>query len=339
MYEQAERSNLEAVAYGNLTIDDIVSADGAVSPDLPGGNALYAAVGMWIWSDRVGLCAGAGEDYPRSWLERLRAAGIDTTGVYVVPGPHDLRSRAFYRPDGSRTDRVAEAELPDPVAAHIDVSRDFSAMGSEHHRRAWPVFTPDSDRIPVTYLHSRAHHLAPGPHPNLRRIAACLRNANRDAVLTLDWPWWNPSEDGLEEALLSHASAVLPGQEELERIAIGDDADTWLSRLLRRVDGVVVKRGSAGAWVHRDGRTTHVPVVPVAVADPTGAGDAFCGGFAWALAQTGDWIVAAAHGAVSASFVVERSGALEVLDADRGQARDRLDDLLAKTSTTTTNGS
>lgn len=330
--------NLEAVAYGNLTIDDIVSANGAVSPDLPGGNALYAAVGMWIWSDHVGLCAGAGEDYPRGWLARLESAGIDTSGVYEVSGPHQLRSRAFYRPDGSRTDRVAEADLPAHVAAEIDVSQDFSAMGSEHHRRAWPVFSPDSDRIPEAYLHARAHHLAPGPHGNLRRMAACLRIANPEAVLTLDWPWWNPAEDGLDGGLLDDASAVLPGQEELERIAIGGDASACLSRLLARVNGVVVKRGSAGAWVHRKGTSTHVPVVPVTVADPTGAGDAFCGGFAWALARTGDWVAAAAHGAVSASFVVERSSALDVLDADRRLAHDRLEAVFARTSTTTANG-
>jgi sugar/nucleoside kinase (ribokinase family) len=42
---------------------------------------------------------------------------------------------------------------------------------------------------------------------------------------------------------------------------------------------VVVTEGSGGATIYEDGTATHHPAEAVAVVDPTGAGDAFCGGF------------------------------------------------------------
>jgi ribokinase len=46
----------------------------------------------------------------------------------------------------------------------------------------------------------------------------------------------------------------------------------------------VVTLGTDGALVVEDGRSSHVPAVPVRPVDTTAAGDAFCGGLADALA-------------------------------------------------------
>jgi len=78
------------------------------------------------------------------------------------------------------------------------------------------------------------------------------------------------------------------------------------------------------------GRPLRVPAIAVTPRDPTGAGDAFCGGFLVGLARTGDPVLAACLGTVSASFAVESVGALAALKADRDLARARLSALLAK---------
>lgn len=67
---------------------------------------------------------------------------------------------------------------------------------------------------------------------------------------------------------------------------------------------VVVTLGAEGAELHRPGRPPHhQPAFPVEVADTTGAGDAFCGGLVWALAEGRDLEegirVAAAAGALA----------------------------------------
>jgi sugar/nucleoside kinase (ribokinase family) len=63
------------------------------------------------------------------------------------------------------------------------------------------------------------------------------------------------------------------------------------------------------------------------MADPTGAGDAFCGGFLAGLKKTYDPLRAALHGNVAASLAIEGTGALYTLDVAPGLAEARLDAL------------
>jgi ribokinase len=321
------------VVCGNLTIDDVVTADGAVAADQCGGNGLFAALGMWLWQESVGLVAGAGTDYPGAWLEQLAQAGIDTAGVYAVPEPHALRSRVFYREDGSRTDRLADVTLSEPAAAVIDQSSDFSAMGSAEHRRAWPLYSPSPARVPREWSTAAGYHLSPGPHEHVTALAATLRASSPQAVITIDWPWWNAAEDGFAHELLAAASAVLPGAEELAHWPVAGTAEQTEKALASLSPVVVVKRGSRGSDVYDNGRRTHVPVRPTAVIDPTGAGDAFCGGFVVGLARTGDPVEAARCGSVSASYVIEAFGALDVLRVDRELVPERLEELKHKAMT------
>src|ERR1051325_7688102 len=61
---------------GNLTIDDLVLADGTTAMGLCGGGAIFAALGGRLWSSRVGLSARVGPDFPRPHLQVIQAAGI-----------------------------------------------------------------------------------------------------------------------------------------------------------------------------------------------------------------------------------------------------------------------
>ncbi|MYJ77451.1 MAG: carbohydrate kinase, partial [Caldilineaceae bacterium SB0670_bin_27] len=70
-----------------------------------------------------------------------------------------------------------------------------------------------------------------------------------------------------------------------------------------------------------------IPTFPTAAVDPTGAGDAFCGGFLVGMAQTGDARQAALYGAVSASFIIKDFGVLHALRVDAAQAHSRLQQL------------
>jgi ribokinase len=98
---------------------------------------------------------------------------------------------------------------------------------------------------------------------------------------------------------------------------------------------VIVTRGKEGADLHRPGSGTHHQAAfPCEVVDTTGAGDAFSGGLAWALAEGRGLeeavAVASAVGALTttgrgARTSPERSKALEFLasqtDADVGTSR------------------
>jgi sugar/nucleoside kinase (ribokinase family) len=90
---------------------------------------------------------------------------------------------------------------------------------------------------------------------------------------------------------------------------------------------VVVKRGSNGQTVF-DVPGKHaweIPAYPGRPADPTGVGDAFCGGFLAGYKQSYDPLQAALHGNVSASLKLEGSGAFYPLSVLAGLAEARLD--------------
>jgi sugar/nucleoside kinase (ribokinase family) len=67
-----------------------------------------------------------------------------------------------------------------------------------------------------------------------------------------------------------------------------------------------------------------IPAYPARLADPTGVGDAFCGGFLAGYRRTYDPLQAALYGNVSASLKLEGSGALYPLGTLSGLAEARL---------------
>ena len=89
------------IASGNFTLDDVVTAEGLVKRNQLGGNGVYSAAGMRVWGVDVTLISVVGDDFPVNYLDMLSESGIDISGVVVVSRRHELRSRAFYFPDGS----------------------------------------------------------------------------------------------------------------------------------------------------------------------------------------------------------------------------------------------
>jgi ribokinase len=71
----------------------------------------------------------------------------------------------------------------------------------------------------------------------------------------------------------------------------------------------VVTAGASGSWVAERGELHHVPARAADVVDTTGAGDAFTGALAVALALGHDLVEAAQRGAVVAAYAVGRPGA------------------------------
>ena len=331
------------LAVGNCTLDDVVTPDGQISPRQLGGNAVYAAAGMRLWGAEVSLISVIGSDYPTVWLDQLADAGIDVSAVTQIQDPHLLRSRAFYFPDGSRTDRIDEARalLPDHAGEIIDLESEYTDTGSPLHRRIWPSFCPDLTQWADLAGRASYVHLAPGPLPCSRANASFLKRLRGDSILiTFDWPWWDwDQEDQTDLDLLQNLDYLLPSIEELSVHAdalLNMDAGGHKERrhvfeAARRLlalgpKGIGVKMGARGMSLLLRGNRDwlKIPTYSTEAVDPTGAGDAFCGGFLVGMSQTGNAVQAALYGAVSASFIIEDFGVLHALKVDAGQAHARL---------------
>ncbi|RME48467.1 MAG: carbohydrate kinase family protein [Caldilineae bacterium] len=317
---------------GNLVLDDLVFANGETRMAAPGGNSLYAAVGARIWGAPVGLAAVVGEDWPDDYTRRLQEGGIHTAGLKRVTG-ETLRSWVLYEQDGFRRYVSRNREVipltPSPYSSIPPTPEEMAAFGRAakqvHHR-----MSPRPEHLPPVCRRARALHLCPMPLDILRdwsRLPAAQKTADilpYPAAGNLDAP---PLCD-----LLSRLDAFLPSQAEAEHLQPGYAPETLCRALAQRGPAVVViKEGGRGVVVyHRpDDHLQRIPPLPVRVVDPTGAGDAFCGGFAVGLARTGDPFRAACYGTVSASFVIQDFGALHALRVSPTEAEARLAELTA----------
>src|SRR6266566_3556507 len=278
------------IIIGNLTIDDVIQADGSSQMGTLGGNSVHAAAAALTWVGEVGVVARCGADFPAAALSRLREAGADTGGVRPVDGP-TVRNWVIYEADGSR---------------HW-VYRTPPGRGAEVAPRPGDI---------------RGAWLAGAPVVHV----AAMPLAAAGAVITLDThEGWRPGEDVLDTARL--VDVFVPSHAELTELTGCDDPEQAADGLLAAgVKCVVVKLGGDGALVARPGSPpAWVPAAPTEVVDPTGAGDSFCGGFAAGLARGEDPVDAAWRGAVTAAAAIGAAGSLRLLDCG-GLARDLLAD-------------
>jgi ribokinase len=140
-----------------------------------------------------------------------------------------------------------------------------------------------------------------------------------------------PAAD-LPDAMLALCDFATPNESEAEAltgIAVTDVASAGRAAealMARGVGAVVVTLGGNGALYVDGSRKVHVPVISAGpVVETTGAGDAFNGGFAVALAEGREVIEAVRFGCATAGISVTRAGT-----APSMPARAEIEALLAR---------
>jgi ribokinase len=295
----AEHDGDDVWVLGNLTIDDLVFADGRTVMGACGGNAIFAALGARLWSSRVGLAARIGPDYPDTYRASLAAAGIHLAlSAVAAPSMHNW---ALY-------------ESP-------DVRRFITWLGSGSHleQSLVPAEVPPAARA------ARVCHIAPMPLAVQRQLVEHLAGRTLVSLDPHD-EYIRGSEADLLD-LLHRVDLFLPSRYEAA-LLFGRDAPEAAARAFVAHGATVaaIKLGAEGSLVFGAEleQPLHVPAVPVAAVDPTGAGDAYCGAFGAVYGQSGRLLEAALHATVAASFIVEHYGAMDVLPLDPLAAAQRL---------------
>ena len=258
--------------------------------------------------------ARLGNDYPHDRLKDIEARGL-TLGLHLVDDVPTLHDWALYEADGGRQ-----------WINHLNSG-------------ANEAMTLEPNEIGPEHLGGRAYHIAPIPIQQQVRLVSRLKSAGR--VISLDpHEWWIVGHEAEFRSLLLDVDIFLPSQLEAQRL-YGADAPQESAREFARWGPkiVVVKLGANGSLIYDRERNqlTHAPAYPADVRDTTGAGDAYCGGFLAGYLLTGDPIMAAQYGTVSASYVVEAIGALATQQPSPVEAQTRLTVVAEKMKTTTLN--
>ena len=316
------------LVFGQLTREYLLPPDGPPRLDVPGGGLLYAAAGLRVWESQVGLVGRVGNDYPREWLNKCIERGLDTAGIRVVSRDLDVREFISYN-ESFEPNRV------NPVSH-------FARRGFNFPKSLFGYQPPDPKKkpeearmltvndIPNDYLTARGALLCPMDLvTQTQLIAGMKRGTVHTFVLDPGPATMTPTARRELPALLNGVTAFLPSQEELCNLFWGETYDLWEMAQAVSVYGceyVVIKCGARGQLLYDTNtkKKWEIPAYPARLADPTGAGEAFCGGFLAGYCRNYDPLEGVLYGNISASLKLEGSGAFYPLDVLPGLAEARL---------------
>jgi len=255
----------------------------------PGGKGLNQAVAVARLGGAVSMVGCLGGDDTGAWLARVAAEeGVDLTHV-ARRGPTTGVALIQVAGDGANTIAVI------PGANHALDAADVEAAIAA---------VPDVAAVLVQLE-------VPLPAALTALAAGRARGA-----LTLLNP--APAAD-LSRETLSLCDVVIPNETEAEALsgmaAMSAHDCRAAARHLHRLGArtVVITRGSRGlVWVGEEGEGA-VPAFGVDAVDTVAAGDAFCGGLAYALVQGNGWMESLRWASASAAVSTTRAGAVSSL--------------------------
>lgn len=271
---------MSALVVGSLALDTVETPYGRAEEVL-GGSASFFAAAASLYQP-VQVVAVVGDDFPLAQLDFLRERGVDFSGLQVAPG-ESFRWGGAYNADFSARETL------------------FTTLG---------VFADFSPVIPASFRKARIVSLA-NIHPILQ--GEVLDQVESPELVVCDtMNYWIERERSALMSLLQRIDLLMVNDTEIRQLSgIADlvRAARWVRE--RGPRRVVVKVGAKGALLFDGDAAFRCPAYPLPrVVDPTGAGDAFAGGFAGHLAGVGSCSgdalrEALVQGSVMGSFAVE----------------------------------
>jgi hypothetical protein len=325
---------LRHVIFGQLKRDFILTRERQFL-DVLGGSLVHAAAGLGVWErGSCGLVGRAGEDFPHEWLGEMSQFGFDLDGIRILPQSLDIREFVAYTDD-------FQAQYGNPVSH-------FSRLGLQYPK-ALLGFTPPTDMvdsrvspteltirlndIPQNYMDCSSAHLCPLDYLSHTLLPPTLRSGHISTI-TIDPAagYMTPTFFDYIPALLNGITAFLSAERKLLSLFQGRTSDLW--EMAETLAGygceiIVIKRGANGQYLYDHASHTRwiIPAYPARVIDPTGTGDAFCGGFLSGYRNTYSPLQAVLFGNISASMKIEGNGPFYALEALPALAQARLEAL------------
>ena len=281
-----------------------------------------------MWESGVGLVGRVGNDYPRAWLNDCLSRGLDTSGIKILNENVDVREFLAYT-------EAFELSRINPVSqfARREMTFPKSLFGYQADKPWDEALRPMITDIPKEYLQARAAYFCPMDLVTQTQLIAGLkRGTTHTFVLDPAPASMTPAARRELPALLNGVTAFLTSQAELRNLFQAETHNLWdmaAAISLYGCDYVVIKCGAQGQllYVVSNKRKWEIPAYPARVADPTGAGDAFGGGFMAGFCKNYDPLEGVLYGNISASLKLEGSGAFYPLDVMPGLAEARLNAL------------
>jgi sugar/nucleoside kinase (ribokinase family) len=278
----------DIVSVGHFAVDSILLPERKTPFVVLGGSVTYVSLAARRLDARVSVISKVGSDFPEAYRWWLGQEGIDLSNVLKAEETRTTRFELKYNTDFADRDLRSECRV--------------SPIGVEE--------IPDPPRAKAVHIGPIAGEVAYDLVEKLRNCGEVMsfdpqglvRRFDENGNVTLG-PLMDKRVLGLVDVFKSSLSEVqaVTGFSELERAvkAIHDHG----------VKIVIITLGSNGAAVSVEHTIHNVPAYkPEKLVDPTGAGDAFVGGFLAEYVRGEDCSWCSCVGAAVASLVVEGVG-------------------------------
>lgn len=292
---------MSVLAVGTVALDSIETPF-EKQDDVLGGSAMYITLAARFFTPFVRLVAVVGNDFPQRYFEQLRTSGVDLEGLEVDPEGKTFSWSGRYHYNLNNRDTLA---------THLNVLETFD-----------PV-------VPASYRNSRIVCLGNLAPKTQQSVLAQVENPALVVCDTMNF-WIEHTLVDLQDTLRLVDCLIINDAEARELAQ-----EPNLIRAARKVQAMgprilVIKKGEHGALLFVEDVVFSAPAYPLEdIQDPTGAGDAFMGGFAGYLAQadridTEALKNAVIYGSAMASFCVEDFGPARLLRLDNHEITRRM---------------
>ena len=297
---------MSLLVVGTVAFDKVETCSDKTGTIL-GGAATYIGLAASHLTKEIRLVSVVGGDFPEKYFDVFRQRHIDISGIQVVPdGKTFFWSGRYHNNMNNRdtlcTDLNVLADFDPDLPAHYCDSR-FVMLGN---------LTPCVQKKVIDQMHNR---------PEL----ICMDTMNF---------WMNTAWEDLL-SVIAMVDVLTINEEEARQLS-GEYSLVLAAKKIQDIgpSTVIIKRGEYGALLFHHDNLFHAPAIPLAVVkDPTGAGDAFAGGFMGYLTKTKDTSFenmkkAVIYGSALASFVVEKFGTTGLVRLSQDDISKRLQEFV-----------
>lgn len=275
-----------------------------------GGAATYITLAASHFVKNSGLVSVVGDDFPQDMLDEMNKRGIDLKGLQIKEGEKSFFWAGKYHYDlNSR----------DTLITDLNVLASFN-----------PIIPDEYKNIDFLML----GNLAPAV-----QMQVIEQIPNRPKLVVLDTMnyWMDAAWDDLMK-VIAKIDVLTINDEEARQLA----KEYSLVKAARKIltmgpKYLIIKKGEHGALLFDAHNVFFAPALPLEdVADPTGAGDTFAGGFIGYLAQSHNISFenmkrAVIVGSAMASFTCEKFGPERLLELTREEINARIEEFVSLT--------
>jgi len=308
---------------GLLTRDFFIYPNGKVKNDLPGGDALFAAVGLRLWDEQIGIISRISPDYPASWLHQMNQAGFAQSGLQIAEQPFEQRRFIAY----------PEWDMPtseNPPSHYARIRQAIPVGLADYFTTQMQKEVQDANRqnstlrlkdIPAEFLDASCAHISRMP---LQTQKHCLTLFQHEGIPNISWmpdsSIMNPIKMKELENITKGVHIFFTTMKDLQALFHHTSFDVWekiMALAEMGCENICVLNGIGEQYIYSTQQKQRwmIPAYPFTrMNDITGHEAAFCGGFIAGFRLTYDPLEAALRGNISSSIMNESFGAFNALD-------------------------